>query len=113
MNRDSTGRPGAPNGKSIQTFRMPRDLVSSLRSDAVREGRDLTAHVIRSLRGLGTYFGLPEAAVALLESDRNLLGMERFEYLLHVLYQRSLALREEGAGFDAPSTVSKANGSTD
>ncbi len=109
----SADRPGAARDKSMQTFRMPRALVASLRTEAVREGRDLTAHVIRSLQGIRAYFGLPEAATSLLESDRNLLGMERFEYLLHVLYQRSLTLREKGAGFDAPSTVSKANGSRD
>ncbi len=95
--------------KQMQTFRMPRDLVAFLKSEAAREGRDLTSHVVRCLQGIRAYFGLPEAATALLESDRKLLGMGRFEYMLHVLYQRSLGLRENGAGFDAPSTVAKPN----
>jgi len=28
--------------------------------------------------------------------------MGRYEYLLHLLFQRSLALRERGPGFDGP-----------
>jgi hypothetical protein len=92
----------APSDKQMQTFRMPRPLVTFLKSEAKRGGRDLTAHVVRWLDGIRTYFGLPEAATRLLEADRKLLGMERFEYLLHVLYQRSLELREKGPGHDAP-----------
>jgi hypothetical protein len=88
--------------KLMQTFRMPRGLVVHLKGEAARAGRDLTANVIRWLEGVTSYFGLPEAAVALLEADRQRLGMERYEYLLHTLYQRSLLLRENGAGFDAP-----------
>ncbi|HET6437371.1 MAG TPA: hypothetical protein VFG59_04875 [Anaeromyxobacter sp.] len=90
--------------KLMQTFRMPRDLVLFLKSEASRSRRDLTGHVIRWLEGLRTYFGLPEAATALLEADRRQLGMERYEYLLHLLYQRSLVLRERGSGFDAPNS---------
>jgi hypothetical protein len=94
----------ASNGseKVMQTFRMPRDLVVFLKGEASRSRRDLTAHVLRCLDGVRTYFGLPEAATALLESDRKALGMERYEYLLHVLYQRGVQLREKGPGFDAP-----------
>jgi hypothetical protein len=44
------------------------------------------------------------AATALLEADREALGLERFEYVLHVLFQRSLELREKRPGFDAPNT---------
>ena len=51
-----------------------------------------------------TWFGLPEAATAPLEADREALGMERYEHLLPVLFQRSLQLRENGPGFDAPAT---------
>lgn len=100
--QDPARRPSTSD-KLMQTFRMPRDLVAFLKSEASRGGRDLTGHVIRWLEGIRTSFGLPEAATTLLESDRKLLGMERFEYLLHVLYQRSLELREKGTGFDAPS----------
>jgi hypothetical protein len=88
--------------KVMQTFRMPRPLVVFLRTEAARGGRDLTGHVLRFLEGVRSYFGLPEAATALLESDRRALGMERYEYLLHVLYQRGMQLREKGPGFDAP-----------
>jgi hypothetical protein len=42
----------------------------------------------------------------LIEADREALGLERYEYILHVLYQRALELREKGAGFDAPVTSS-------
>jgi hypothetical protein len=91
-----------PSDKQMQTFRMPRGLVDFLKSEAARGGRDLTGHVIRCLEGIRTYCGLPEAATALLEADRRRLGMERYEYLLHALYQRSMEIREKGAGFDAP-----------
>ncbi len=93
--------------KLMQTFRMPRELVTFLRGEADRNGRDLTAFVNRHLEGLRTWFGLPAAASALLEADREALGLERYEYLLHVLYQRNLELREKGAGFDAPGAERK------
>jgi hypothetical protein len=99
------GSPEIRNDKLMQTFRMPRPLVAHLKAEALRGRRDLTAHVIRLLEGTRTYFGLPGVASALLEADRKHLEMERFEYLLHVLYARSLHLRENGVGFDAPNTA--------
>jgi hypothetical protein len=112
MASDSKDRVDSPPGatdKLMQTFRMPRALVSFLKSEATRNGRDLTSHVVAWLEGIRTDFGLPRAATALLEADREALGMGRYEYLLHSLYQRSMLLREKGAGFDAPraSEVSK------
>ncbi len=88
--------------KLMQTFRMPRELVTFLKTEASQRGADLTGHVVRLLDGVRTWFGLPAAAASLLESDREALGLGRYEYLLHVLYQRSLELREKGSGFDAP-----------
>jgi hypothetical protein len=93
---------GPQSDRLMQTFRMPRELVAFLKEEARRSRRDLTGHVVRWLEGIRSHFGLPEAAGALLEADRKRLGMERYEYLLHVLYQRSLELRERGPGFDAP-----------
>ena len=93
--------------KLMQTFRMPRELVKFLRGEADLAGRDLTAFVNRHLDGLRTWFGLPEAASILLEADREALRMGRYEYLLHLLFQRSLELREKGPGFDAPGAERK------
>lgn len=88
--------------KLMQTFRMPRELVTFLKVEASRRGSDLTGHVLLLLDGVRTWFGLPAAATALLEADREALGMERHEYILHLLFQRSLELREKGPAFDAP-----------
>ncbi len=88
--------------KVMQTFRLPRELVTFLKQEATRGGRDLTGHVVRWLDGMRTWFGLPQAATSLLEADREALGMERYEYLLHLLFERSLELRENGPGFDRP-----------
>ncbi len=88
--------------KLMQTFRMPRELVSFLKSEASQRGSDLTGHVVRLLDGVRTWYGLPTAATALLEADREALGLGRYEYLLHLLYQRSLELRDKVPGFDAP-----------
>ena len=88
----------------MQTFRMTRELVTFLRGDADSRGLDLTAYVNKMLDGVRTWFGLPHAAAVLLEADREALGLGRYEYLLHVLFQRSLELREKGAGFDAPAS---------
>jgi hypothetical protein len=90
--------------KVMQTFRMPRELVSFLKKDAERRGLDLTAYVNRILDGVRTWFSLPHAATALLEDDREALGLGRPEYLQHLLYARSLELREKRPGFDAPTT---------
>src|SRR5574340_261304 len=88
--------------KIMQTFRMTRELVTFLKGEAAAKGLDLTAYVNRMLEGLRTWFGLPDAACHLLEADREALKMGRYEYILHVLFQRSLELREKGPGFDAP-----------
>ena len=93
--------------KVMQTFRIPRELVTFLKQDAARTGRDLTAYVNRMLDGLRTYFGLPLAASQLLEADRQALKMQRYEYLQHLVYQRSLELREKGPGFDVPGGSEK------
>ncbi len=97
----------------MQTFRIPRDLVAFLKTEAADGGRDLTAHVVRWLEGMKTYFSLPEVARALLERDRAALGMDRFEYLLHIVYQRSLELRQRGPGFDAPAAPERASAGGD
>lgn len=89
--------------KLVQTFRMPRELVVFLKAEAKDRGSDLTAHVNRHLDGVRTWFGLPVAATALLEADRKALGLGRYEYLLHLLFQRSMELRDREPGFDAPS----------
>lgn len=99
--------PFASTEKLMQTFRMPRELVGFLRGEADESGRDLTAFVNRHLDGLRTWFGLPEAASRLLEEDRQALKMRRYEYLLHMAFQRSMELREKGPGFDGPSAERK------
>ena len=89
--------------KIMQTFRMTRELVTFLKGEAASKGLDLTAYVNRMLEGVRTWFGLPDVASHLLEADREALGLGRYEYILHVLFQRSLELREKGPGFDAHS----------
>ncbi len=99
--------PFASTEKLMQTFRMPRELVTFLKSEASQRGLDLTAYVVRHLDGVRTWFGLPAAATTLLEADREALRMRRYEYILHLLFQRSLELREKGPGFDAPEVEGK------
>ena len=89
--------------KVMQTFRMPRELVTLMKAEAARKGLDLTALVVRLLHGYVTDFGLPRAATTQLAADREALGMDRLEYLVHLLYQRGLDVREKGPGFDAPT----------
>ena len=89
--------------KVMQTIRLPRDRVAYHKDEANRAGRDLTAHVSRWLEGVRNWFGLPAAASSVLEADRKALRMERYEYVLHLLFQRSLDVREKGPGFDTPS----------
>jgi hypothetical protein len=107
MAKPQTTDPFTSSERIMQTFRMTRELVTFLKGEAAAKGLDLTAHVNRMLEGVRTWFGLPHAATALLEADREALGLDRYEYLLHVLFQRSLELREKGAGFDAPTTGAK------
>ncbi len=95
--------------KLMQTFRLPRELVTFLKDQAAGNGLDLTAYVTRVLDGLRTWYGLPEAATALLEEDRKALGMERHAYLLHLLFHRALELREMGPAFDAPGGGKRKN----
>ena len=87
--------------KVMQTFRLPRELVTFLKADAARTGLDVTAYVHRMLDGVRTYYGLPLAVTQLLEPDREALKMQRYEYFQHLVFQRSMQLREKGPGFDA------------
>ena len=87
--------------KVMQTFRMPRELVMLLKKEASWKGLDLTALLVRVLHGYLTYFGLPYAAAAQLEADRMALGLDMDQYVVHLLYQRSIEVRERGPGFDA------------
>jgi hypothetical protein len=73
MAREKTSREESPfqsTEKVMQTFRMPRELVTFLKSEAASKGLDLTAYVNRMLDGLRTWFGLPDAATHLLDEDR-------------------------------------------
>lgn len=97
-----TGQDMLTTEKIMQTFRMPKELVAGLRAEADRKGLDLTAFVVKLTNAYLDDFGLPEAATALLDEDRATLKMDRHAYLLHLLFQRSLAIRDEGPGFDAP-----------
>ncbi len=93
--------------KIMQTFRMPKELVALLKQEASRKGLDLTALLVRVLHGYLTYFGLPYAATAQLEADRRALDLDMDEYVVHLLYQRSIEVREQGPGFDAPEREKK------
>jgi hypothetical protein len=109
MAKEKAGRedPFQSTEKVMQTFRMTRELVAFLKNEASAKGLDLTAYVNRMLEGVRTWFALPDAASHLLEADRAALNMGRYEYILHVLFQRSLELREKGPGFDAPGAEKK------
>jgi hypothetical protein len=110
MAREKASREESPfqsTEKIMQTFRMTRELVTFLKGEAAAKGLDLTAYVNRMLEGVRTWFGLPDAATHLLEADREALKMGRYEYILHVLFQRSLELREKGAGYDAPGATDR------
>jgi len=50
---------------------------------------------------LRSHYGLPGPAGRLLDEDREALGLDRVDYLLHLLYERSAAVREKGPAFDA------------
>jgi hypothetical protein len=90
--------------KLMQTFRMSRDLVTFLKGQATRRGSDLTGYVTRVLEGLRNHFGLPPPAARLLDQDREALGLDPHDYLLYLLYERSIAVREKGPGFDGKQT---------
>ncbi len=105
--RPSLANPFETTERIMQTFRLPRDLVAFLRDEADAGGRDLTAFVSRHLAGLRNWFGLPEAAIRVLEADRAALKLDRFDYLLHLVYLRSLEVRQKGPGFDAPRSRGK------
>lgn len=91
--------------KVMQTYRLPRDLVSFLKKQAEERGLDLTAFVNRVLDGYRTYFGLPIVASEVLERDREALGMDQLDYFLHVFYRRSELVQQNSPGFDGPTST--------
>ena len=88
--------------KIMKTFRLPSALVEFIQAESARCGLDTTAFVTRVLDGYRTDYGLPAAARAVLDEDRRALSLEPHEYILQVLYQRQLDVRDKGAGFDSP-----------
>jgi hypothetical protein len=102
-----TGQDMLTTEKIMQTFRMPKELVAGLRAEADRKGLDLTALVVKLTNAFLDDFGLPEAAKAVLDEDRAALRMDRYTYLPHLIFQRSLAVRDQGPGFDAPRGARK------
>ena len=60
--RPTTADPFSSSERLMQTFRMPRELVTFLKGEATQRGVDLTSHVNRLLEGLRTWSGLPHAA---------------------------------------------------
>lgn len=105
--RAAVMEPDNTEAKLMQTFRMPRSLVAKLRAEADRKGIDLTALVIKLTSSYLEDFGLPAAATTFLDQDRAALKMDRHAYLLHLLFQRALAIREQGPGFDVPKAERK------
>ncbi len=106
--REPVGRPEMLSSEKVmQNFRMPRELLTALKQEASRKGLDLTAIIVRVLHGYLTYWGLPHAATAQLESDRRALGLDMDQYVTHLLDQRSVDVREKGPGFDEPRTERK------
>ena len=87
----------------MQTFRMPRELVTFLKDEATAAGATSPDTSFAGSRASapgsgcrgrdGAARGRPGGA-----------GTRTLRYVLHVLFQRSLELREKGPGFDAPST---------
>jgi len=50
---------------------------------------------------------MPVAASQLLEEDREKMKVRRYEYIQHLIFKRSLDLREKGTGFDVPGGAKK------
>jgi hypothetical protein len=86
----------------MQTFRIPQELVKLPKDDAAKNGLDLTAYVNKTLDGVRTWYGMPVAVSQLLEEDRENMKLRRYDYIQHLIFQRSMELREKGVGFDAP-----------
>jgi hypothetical protein len=88
--------------KIQQTFRLPPKLVAFIQEESSRCGLNATDFVTQILDGYRTDYGLPAAARAVLDEDRQALGLEPDQYILHALFQRQLELRDKGVGFDGP-----------
>ncbi|HYD51876.1 MAG TPA: hypothetical protein VEA99_04585 [Gemmatimonadaceae bacterium] len=84
------------------TFRIPWETGDWLRHAAEQKKVSINEHVVGLLTDLRTWFGLPFTVTDELESDRKALGLERRDYLVHLLLQRYASIRERGPGFDGP-----------
>jgi hypothetical protein len=91
--------------KVMQTYRLPRELVSFLKKQAEDRGLDLTAFVNRVLDGYRTYYGLPIVASEVLERDREELDMDQLDYFLHAFYRRAELIQKNKPGFDGPTST--------
>jgi hypothetical protein len=86
--------------KQILSFRLPKNLLEWLRvSSDVREW-SVNEMVVRCLDGFRVWFGLPAAMAALLESDREAMGMDHYDYFAHLIGRRYDDIRSHGVGFE-------------
>ena len=100
--------PESPTERERKSWRLPVDLVQFLRAEARYYDVAVAHLVIRIFGALETYYEQLPASVQLLDKDRQALGLGRWPYLVHILEQRALALKEQGEGFDAPEAISQA-----
>jgi hypothetical protein len=96
-----TTKKQSPTGEKVmQTWRMPKDLIQFLRSDALKHRSELTPFATKLLNAYRNFYEVPTHEAMLLEEDRKALKMGRFEYLQHVLSRRSLEVQKHGLGYD-------------
>jgi hypothetical protein len=105
--RTFTGRTLTPSRRRPSWYSSWRPSASTPRTPGLSSDAATSRHVVRLLNGYLTYFGLPEAATAHLEADRAALGLDRDQYILHLLFHRALDVRAKGPGFDAPEKEKK------
>lgn len=97
----------ASSEKQILSFRLPKNLLEWLRAASDVRAWSVNELVVRCLDGYRVWFGLPAAMAELLEADRKAMGMDAYDYLMHLVGRRYDEVRDHGAGFEKKGGAGK------
>src|SRR5512140_3826357 len=86
--------------KQVISFRLPPKTVAWLKREGAARGWSMNETVYRLVEDVQGWFGFPPTITDQFEADRESLGLDWRQYLMHLLTRRYEEVRKNGPGFD-------------
>jgi hypothetical protein len=82
------------------SVRFPTKLMAWAKAGAEKNGESINEFVRRGLDDMRCLFGLPQVMVDAMDADAKALGLDRREYLMHLVAVRYQEVLAKGPGFE-------------